>query len=95
MPPYAPDAVELTLPAPEGRRRPVLLADVYGLSDGERAALSAAAAARLRSLVEWMHAEAEAGHPAFAGHIADRHGRRSLTDARWIETTFLLDADSR
>ncbi|WP_369173722.1 aminoglycoside phosphotransferase family protein [Streptomyces sp. R28] len=93
VPLYAPDEVALTLPVPEARRRLTLFADAYGLSDEERAAFPAVAAARLRALVEWMYAEATAGNPAFARHVADGHDRRYLTDAHWIESTFGPGAD--
>ncbi|MGW4029445.1 phosphotransferase [Streptomyces sp. NPDC004838] len=88
VPLYAPDEAELTLPVPEARRRLRLFADAYGLSQEERTAFPAVAAARLRALVEWMHAQASAGHPAFGRHIAEGHDRRYLTDARWIEDMF-------
>ncbi|NNN30428.1 phosphotransferase [Streptomyces sp. S3(2020)] len=88
VPLYAPDAAEPTLSVPEARRRLALFADAYGLSEQERAALPAVAGARLRALVEWMYAEAAAGHPAVLRHVAEGHDQRYLTDARWIETTF-------
>ncbi|WP_243659660.1 aminoglycoside phosphotransferase family protein [Streptomyces sp. BK205] len=95
VPLYAPDAAEPSLPVPEGRRRLSLFADAYGLSEAERAALPTAAGARLRALVEWMHAEAAAGHTAVRRHVAEGHDRRYLTDARWIEETYGPDADGR
>ncbi len=88
VPLYAPDAAEPTLPVPEAMRRSRLFADAYGLSEQERAALPAVAGARLRALVEWMYAEAAAGHPTVRRHVAEGHDQRYLTDARWIETTF-------
>ncbi|MFD7812843.1 aminoglycoside phosphotransferase family protein [Streptomyces sp. NPDC059785] len=94
VPLYAPDAAEPALPVPEARRRLALFADAYGLSEEERAAFPAAAAARLRALVDWMHAQAAAGHPAFGRHIADGHDRRYQTDAQWIEAAFGPGADS-
>lgn len=94
VPLYAPDEVQLTLPVPEARRRLTLFADAYGLSDAERAGLPAVAAARLRALVEWMYAQAAAGHPAFSRHVEEGHDRRYLTDAHWIEDTFGRRADS-
>lgn len=88
VPLYAPDAAEPTLPVPEARRRLTLFADAYGLSEEERTKLPAVAAERLRALVEWMYAQAAAGHEAFGRHVADGHDRRYLTDAQWIESTF-------
>ncbi|MFC8428370.1 phosphotransferase [Streptomyces sp. NPDC057253] len=95
VPLYAPDAAEPSLPVPEARRRLNLFADAYGLSEAERAALPSAAGARLRALVEWMHAEAAAGHTAVQRHVAEGHDRRYLTDARWIEDTQGPVADER
>ncbi|WP_308800109.1 phosphotransferase [Streptomyces sp. UH6] len=88
VPLYAPDEEALTLPVPEALRRLRLFADAYGLSGAERAELPAVTAERLRALVDWMHAHAAAGHPAFARHVSEGHDRRYLTDARWIEETF-------
>lgn len=88
VPLYAPDADEGGLPLPEARRRLELFADAYGLSGRERSALPASAAERLRAMADWMHARAAEGHPAFAGHVAEGHDRRYLTDARWIEDSF-------
>ncbi|AUY53009.1 phosphotransferase [Streptomyces sp. CB01881] len=92
VPLYAPDEVELTLEVPEALRRLALFADGYGLSGAERAELPRVAAERLRALVAWMHEQAEAGHPAFARHVAEGHDRRYLTDADWIEGTFAAPA---
>ncbi|MEU6350358.1 phosphotransferase [Streptomyces sp. NPDC047072] len=88
VPLYAPDAAEPSLPVPEGRRRLDLFADAYGLTEDERAALPAVAGERLRALVEWMYAQAAAGHQAFQGHVAAGHDRRYRTDARWIEDAY-------
>jgi Ser/Thr protein kinase RdoA (MazF antagonist) len=88
VPLYAPDEAALTLPVPEALRRLRVFADAYGLPDGDRAALPAVAAERLRALVEYMRAHAAAGHPAFARHVAEGHDRRYLTDAAWIEESF-------
>lgn len=88
VPLYAPDEVEHTLPVPEAKRRLLLFADSYGLSQDERDRLPATAAERLRALVAWMREQAAAGHPAFGRHVAEGHDRRYLTDARWIEETF-------
>ncbi|WP_345942405.1 hypothetical protein [Streptomyces sp. SID2888] len=95
VPLYAPDAVEPTLPVPEACRRLTLFADAYGLSEEERAAFPAVAAARLRALVESMYTQAAAGHPAFSRHVADGHDRRYLTDAQWIEAAFGPRTDNR
>lgn len=88
VPLYAPDEVEHTLPLPEAGRRLALFADAYGLSREERERLPAVAAERLRALVASMRQQAQAGHPAFARHLAEGHDRRYLTDARWIEEHF-------
>lgn len=88
VPLYAPDETALTLPVADALRRLRLFADAYGLTDGQRAELPAVAAERLRTLVAHMRAQAAAGHPAFARHLAEGHHRRYLTDARWIEENF-------
>lgn len=88
VPLHAPDETALTLPVPEALRRLRLFAHAYGLSDGQRGELPAAAAERLRELVAHMREQAAAGHPAFTRHLAEGHHRRYLTDARWIEGNF-------
>ncbi|MFD6417999.1 phosphotransferase enzyme family protein [Streptomyces sp. NPDC060194] len=88
VPLYAPDETEHTRPVPEVRRRIALFADAYGLTPEERHGLLPMAAERLRALVSHMRAQAAAGHPAFARHLAEGHDRRYLTDARWIDSDF-------
>ncbi|RVX40508.1 Ser/Thr protein kinase RdoA (MazF antagonist) [Nonomuraea polychroma] len=56
-------------PVPEQARRLRLFADAYALDDAARGELTATAQARLDHLVRFMHAQAAAGHEAFASHI--------------------------
>jgi aminoglycoside phosphotransferase (APT) family kinase protein len=88
VPLYAPDAAEGPVPVPEARRRLRLFADGYGLSGQELRGLGKAVAERLEALVDFMHAEADAGHPAFARHVAEGHDLRYRTDARWALSQF-------
>ncbi|ANZ39077.1 aminoglycoside phosphotransferase [Lentzea guizhouensis] len=60
--------------------------DAYGLED--RSNLAEAVADRLTALVEFMHAQADAGNAAFASHIADGHDRLYLRDIEYIRTSF-------
>jgi RimJ/RimL family protein N-acetyltransferase len=88
VPLYAPDEAELTLPAGEARRRLALFGRAYGLSEDERDALASVAAERLRAHVALMREQAAAGHAAFAGHLAEGHDQRYLTDAEWISRVY-------
>ena len=58
--------------------------DAYGLEDRE--GLGELVAQRLTALVEFMHAEAEAGNQAFASHIADGHDRLYLRDIEYVRS---------
>lgn len=60
-----------------------LFCDRYGLGSARRAALIDALAARLRTLVDLMRAQA-AGNAAFAGHLSDEHHLQYLTDAEYV-----------
>jgi hypothetical protein len=60
--------------APEEQaRRLALFADAYDLTDADREALIDMVIARLHHLVDFMHRQAAAGHPAFSRHIAEGH----------------------
>jgi Ser/Thr protein kinase RdoA (MazF antagonist) len=86
VPMTAPENADGFGTAEEQARRLRLFCDRYGLSGAERGRLVDAVAARLRELVAFMHAQAEAGSEAFAGHIADGHDRQYLTDAAYVLT---------
>jgi Ser/Thr protein kinase RdoA (MazF antagonist) len=58
--------------------------DSYGLTADARAGLIDAVAARLRSLVAFMRSAAEAGHPAFTGHLAAGHDVLYLNDVDYV-----------
>ncbi len=65
--------------------------DSYGLAADARAGLVDAVAARLRALVAFMRAQAAAGHPAFARHVAAGHDELYLNDVGYVlaeRTTF-------
>ncbi|MBX6169521.1 MAG: aminoglycoside phosphotransferase family protein [Thermobispora bispora] len=64
----------------EQARRLRVFADAYGLGAEDRAALVETARARLEHLVAHMRAQAEAGHEAFAAHVAEGHDQLYLTD---------------
>lgn len=57
----------------ERLRRVRVLADAYGLNREEREALPDVTIARLRHLVAHIREQAAAGHPGFAGHVAEGH----------------------
>ncbi len=62
-----------------------LFCDAYGLDACSVADAVAAVAPRLRGMVAYMHAEAAAGHEAFARHIAEGHDALYVTDARYVD----------
>lgn len=69
----------------ERRARVRMFCDVYGLDASGRADAVRAVVARLRGMVAYMHAEAAAGHEAFARHIAEGHDRLYEHDAGYVE----------
>ena len=58
--------------------------DSYGLAADARAGLVDAVAARLRALVAFLRAQAAAGHPAFASHVAAGHDTLYRNDADYV-----------
>ncbi|MFC1409536.1 phosphotransferase enzyme family protein [Streptacidiphilus sp. N1-12] len=83
VPLHAPGSDEGTLPPAEQGRRLRLLAEAYGLTADERAALAHTVVDRLHALVDFMTERAAAGDPAFARHLADGHHRLYLADAEY------------
>lgn len=76
----------------EQARRLRVFADAYGLGAADRAVLVETARARLEHMVAHMRAEAEAGHEAFAAHVAEGHDVLYLTDIAHLarhEASFL------
>ncbi|GAA0843473.1 aminoglycoside phosphotransferase family protein [Streptosporangium amethystogenes subsp. fukuiense] len=71
--------------AEEQAHRARLFCDRYGLDTAGRAGLVDTVIARLHALVDFMHAEAAAGNPAFAGHLADGHHLLYLADATYLD----------
>ena len=59
--------------------------DHYGLDRAGRADLVVAIRDRLQALVDFMHAEADRGSEAFAGHLAAGHHLLYLADAAYLQ----------
>ncbi|NUR59158.1 MAG: GNAT family N-acetyltransferase, partial [Catenulispora sp.] len=76
--------VEDGVPAAEQARRLALFADAYGLSGTDRGFLIDTAIARLHHLVDFMRAQAAAGHPAFSRHVAEGHDAYYLRNVEHI-----------
>jgi hypothetical protein len=92
VPLTAPSNPDFHLPLREQGRRLRILADAYRLDTAQRQALPQTATARLRHLVTHIREQAEAGHKAFAAHLAEGHDMLYLADAEHIDqhrTTFL------
>ncbi|GAA1999974.1 phosphotransferase enzyme family protein [Catenulispora subtropica] len=73
--------VEDGAPAGEQARRLALFADGYDLATADREALVDTVIARLHQLVDFMRAQAAAGHPAFSRHVAEGHDAYYLRNA--------------
>ena len=67
--------------------------DAYGATSDQRATTIGTLVPRLQSLVDFMHAAADAGDETFAEHIADGHADLYLHDIAYIEANRGLWAD--
>ncbi|GLF95828.1 phosphotransferase enzyme family protein [Streptomyces yaizuensis] len=79
--PGSPDARGTT---EEQAVRARVFCDGYDLSAADRAALPDTVAERLHAMVAFMRAQAAAGHPSFARHLAEGHHEQYLGDAAYI-----------
>ena len=68
----------------ERRDRVRLFCDAYGLDASARIAAVRAVVPRLLGMVTYMHEAADAGHAAFARHIAEGHAALYERDAAYV-----------